>query len=119
MLQFPFVALLWQANPLSNLPGGVLQSSPLSILIFSFQEAFRSDSVNDLMDALLRAKLNMENNNKHLFCEQELTDDYLLMTVADIFGAGVETTTTVLKWIVLYLLHYPEVVASPVLPMIS
>lgn len=74
------------------------------------------------MDALLRAKLNMENNNKHLFCEQELTDDYLLMTVADIFGAGVETTTTVLKWIVLYLLYYPEVIypeVSPVLPIIS
>ncbi|KAL7990644.1 hypothetical protein Chor_014074 [Crotalus horridus] len=73
------------------------------------KEAFRSDSVTDLMDALLRAKLNRKNNNKHLFSEQELTDDYLLMTVADIFGAGVETTTTVLKWIVLYLLHYPEV----------
>ncbi|KAM6443419.1 steroid 17-alpha-hydroxylase/17,20 lyase isoform 1-T1 [Liasis olivaceus] len=73
------------------------------------KEAFSSDSVNDLMDALLRAKLNMENNNSHPFCEQELTDDYLLMTVADIFGAGVETTTTVLKWTVLYLLHYPEV----------
>ncbi|XP_061492119.1 steroid 17-alpha-hydroxylase/17,20 lyase isoform X2 [Rhineura floridana] len=73
------------------------------------KEMFSSDSVNDLMDALLRAKLNMENNNSHLLPGQELTDDHLLMTVADIFGAGVETTTTVLKWTVLYLLHYPEV----------
>uniref|UniRef100_A0A670XN52 Steroid 17-alpha-hydroxylase/17,20 lyase n=1 Tax=Pseudonaja textilis TaxID=8673 RepID=A0A670XN52_PSETE len=79
------------------------------VICIQLLKAFRSDSVNDLMDALLRAKLNMENNNKYLFCEQELTDDYLLMTVADIFGAGVETTTTVLKWIVLYLLYYPEV----------
>uniref|UniRef100_A0A8D0H1T8 Steroid 17-alpha-hydroxylase/17,20 lyase n=1 Tax=Sphenodon punctatus TaxID=8508 RepID=A0A8D0H1T8_SPHPU len=68
-----------------------------------------SDSVNDLMDALLRAKLNMENNNSRLAQGLELTDDHLLMTVGDIFGAGVETTTTVLKWTVLYLLHYPQV----------
>ncbi|XP_060130692.1 steroid 17-alpha-hydroxylase/17,20 lyase [Zootoca vivipara] len=67
------------------------------------------DSANCLISVLLRAKLNMENNNSHLLPGQELTDDHLLMTVADIFGAGVETTTTVLKWIVLYLLHYPEV----------
>ncbi|KAH0623790.1 hypothetical protein JD844_006912, partial [Phrynosoma platyrhinos] len=73
------------------------------------QEEFSSDSVCDLMDALLRAKLNMENNNSHILSRQKLTDDHLLMTVADIFGAGVETTTTVLKWTVLYLLHYPEV----------
>lgn len=66
------------------------------------------------MDALLRAKL--ENNNNHLLNRHELTDDHLLMTVADIFGAGVETTTTVLKWAVLYLLHYPEVSAPLILP---
>uniref|UniRef100_A0A6J0TDU2 Steroid 17-alpha-hydroxylase/17,20 lyase n=1 Tax=Pogona vitticeps TaxID=103695 RepID=A0A6J0TDU2_9SAUR len=73
------------------------------------KKEFNSDSVNDLMDALLRAKLNTENNNNGIFSGQELTDDYLLMTVADVFGAGVETTTTVLKWAVLYLLYYPEV----------
>lgn len=68
------------------------------------------------MDALLKAKLNMENNNSHLLNRHELTDDHLLMTVADIFGAGVETTTTVLKWAVLYLLHYPEVSIPLLLP---
>ncbi|EMP37605.1 Steroid 17-alpha-hydroxylase/17,20 lyase [Chelonia mydas] len=73
------------------------------------KKALGSDSVNDLMDALLRVQLNMENNNSQLALPLELTDDHILMTVADIFGAGVETTSTVLKWAVLYLLHYPEV----------
>nr|AAT01120.1 cytochrome P450c17 [Chelydra serpentina] len=73
------------------------------------KEALGNDLDNDLMDALLRTQLNMENNNSQLALPLELTDDYLLMTVADIFGAGVETTNTVLKWAVLYLLHYPEV----------
>uniref|UniRef100_A0A674I4R2 Steroid 17-alpha-hydroxylase/17,20 lyase n=1 Tax=Terrapene triunguis TaxID=2587831 RepID=A0A674I4R2_9SAUR len=72
-------------------------------------EALGSDSANDLMDVLLRTQLNMENNNSRLAQPPELTDDHLLMTVGDIFGAGVETTSTALKWAVLYLLHYPEV----------
>uniref|UniRef100_A0A8C8VEN0 Steroid 17-alpha-hydroxylase/17,20 lyase n=1 Tax=Pelusios castaneus TaxID=367368 RepID=A0A8C8VEN0_9SAUR len=68
-----------------------------------------SSLTSNLMDVLLRTKLNMENNNSRPGQQLELTDDHLLMTVADIFGAGVETTTTVLKWAVLFLLHYPEV----------
>ncbi|KAM4703862.1 steroid 17-alpha-hydroxylase/17,20 lyase [Rhinophrynus dorsalis] len=73
------------------------------------KEAFCGETTNDLMDALLKAKLSMENNNSNISQEVGLTDDHLLMTVGDIFGAGVETTSTVLKWAVAYLLHYPEV----------
>uniref|UniRef100_A0A3B3CZ29 Cytochrome P450, family 17, subfamily A, polypeptide 1 n=1 Tax=Oryzias melastigma TaxID=30732 RepID=A0A3B3CZ29_ORYME len=72
-----------------------------------------SDHVQrDLLDALLRAKRSAENNNTAAEFSAEavgLSDDHLLMTVGDIFGAGVETTTTVLKWAITYLIHYPEV----------
>lgn len=71
-----------------------------------------SDHVQrDLLDALLRAKRNSENNNTAELSigAGSLTDDHVLMTVGDIFGAGVETTTTVLKWAVAYLIHHPEV----------
>lgn len=77
-----------------------------------WQEAFRGDAVRDLMDALLQVRLSAENSSPPA-PGLELTDDHLLMTVGDIFGAGVETTTTVLKWAVLYLLHYPEVGSAP------
>ncbi|XP_053306375.1 steroid 17-alpha-hydroxylase/17,20 lyase [Spea bombifrons] len=73
------------------------------------KEAFCSETIKDLMDALLKAKLSMENNNSNISQDVGLTDDHVLMTVGDIFGAGVETTSTVLKWAVAYLLHYPEV----------
>lgn len=65
----------------------------------------------DLLDALLRAKRSAENNNTAEISAESvgLSDDHLLMTVGDIFGAGVETTTTVLKWAVTYLIHYPQV----------
>lgn len=65
----------------------------------------------DLLDALLRAKRSAENNNTAEISAESvgLSDDHLLMTVGDIFGAGVETTTTVLKWAVTYLIHHPQV----------
>lgn len=78
----------------------------------TWQEAFCGDAVRDLMDALLQVRLSAENSSPPT-PGLELTDDHLLMTVGDIFGAGVETTTTVLKWAVLYLLHYPEVWSGP------
>ncbi|CAH2322469.1 cytochrome P450, family 17, subfamily A, polypeptide 1 [Pelobates cultripes] len=73
------------------------------------EEAFCSEAIKDLTDALLKAKLSVENNNGNISQDVGLTKDHLLMTVGDIFGAGVETTSTVLKWAVAYLLHYPEV----------
>ncbi|XP_060698492.1 steroid 17-alpha-hydroxylase/17,20 lyase [Hemiscyllium ocellatum] len=69
---------------------------------------YNSHSINDLLDILLKAKQNAENNNNSKY-EERLTDDHLQMTVADIFGAGVETTATTLAWTIIYLLHYPEV----------
>ncbi|XP_075920848.1 steroid 17-alpha-hydroxylase/17,20 lyase-like [Petromyzon marinus] len=39
----------------------------------------------------------------------ELTDDHLLMIAGDIFGAGVETSTTVMKWILVFMVHHPEI----------
>uniref|UniRef100_A0A8C6KBT8 Cytochrome P450, family 17, subfamily A, polypeptide 1 n=1 Tax=Nothobranchius furzeri TaxID=105023 RepID=A0A8C6KBT8_NOTFU len=71
-----------------------------------------SDHVQrDLLDALLRAQRSAENNNTTEISAESvgLSDDHILMTVGDIFGAGVETTTTVLKWAVTYLIHHPEV----------
>lgn len=79
-------------------------------------QADYSDNVQrDLLDALLNAKNNSENNNTNTQ-DIGLTDDHLLMTVGDIFGAGVETTTTVLKWSIVYLIHHPKVRYMTYLP---
>lgn len=43
--------------------------------------------------------------------DERMTDDHVLMTAAETFGAGVETTSTTLLWILAYLLHHPEVKA--------
>ncbi|KAG5830934.1 steroid 17-alpha-hydroxylase/17,20 lyase [Anguilla rostrata] len=70
---------------------------------------YSDDTQRDLLDALIRAKRSAENNNTSATPSLGLTDDHLLMTVGDIFGAGVETTTTVLKWAVALLIHHPQV----------
>lgn len=78
------------------------------------QAAYSDHMQRDLLDALLRAKCSAENNNTAEINAEPvgLTDDHLLMTVGDIFGAGVETTTTVMKWAITYLIHYPQVRAA-------
>ncbi|XP_074856023.1 steroid 17-alpha-hydroxylase/17,20 lyase-like [Carettochelys insculpta] len=69
------------------------------------QEALGSD----LLAILLHKQLSLKNNNSQLGQSLELTDDRLLTTVGDSFGAGMKPTTAVLQWMVLYLLYYPEV----------
>lgn len=41
--------------------------------------------------------------------DERITDDHVLMTAAEAFGAGVETTSSTLLWILAYLLHHPQV----------
>lgn len=84
---------------------------PLLEICLHLQADFSDNIKRDLLDALLRAKHSSENNNTSSR-DIGLTDDHLLMTVGDIFGAGVETTTTVLKWSILYLVHHPQVISS-------
>nr|XP_019951005.1 PREDICTED: steroid 17-alpha-hydroxylase/17,20 lyase-like [Paralichthys olivaceus] len=59
----------------------------------------------DLLDALLKGKMDRSPGSE----EELITDDHVLMTAAEAFGAGVETTSTTLLWILAYLLHHPEV----------
>ncbi|XP_037614884.1 steroid 17-alpha-hydroxylase/17,20 lyase isoform X1 [Sebastes umbrosus] len=64
----------------------------------------------DLLDALLKGKTDSRPGQRSPGSEEErITDDHVLMTAAEAFGAGVETTSTTLLWILAYLLHHPEV----------
>ncbi|KAM6909405.1 cytochrome P450 17A2 [Xenentodon cancila] len=64
----------------------------------------------DLLDALLKGQTDSGLGKKKPASEEGgITDDHVLMTAAEAFGAGVETTSTTLLWILAYLLHHPEV----------
>uniref|UniRef100_A0A3Q1BNZ6 Steroid 21-hydroxylase n=1 Tax=Amphiprion ocellaris TaxID=80972 RepID=A0A3Q1BNZ6_AMPOC len=62
---------------------------------------------HDLLDALLKGQ--MDGGRGQRSPGSGITDDHVLMTAAEAFGAGVETTSTTLLWILAYLLHHPEV----------
>lgn len=96
---------------------GVLGVGSLLILIshcLSFQEKFNNDSISNLTDILIQAKMNADNNNTTDH-QGSFSDSHILSTVGDFFGAGIETTTSVLCWIVAFLLHNPEVSVSSLL----
>lgn len=66
----------------------------------------------DLLDALLKGQTGGGRGKTSPGSKEEeagITDDHVLMTAAEAFGAGVETTSTTLLWILAYLLHHPEV----------
>lgn len=62
----------------------------------------------DLLDALIKGQTK-GGRGQRSSAEEGITDDHVLMTAAEAFGAGVETTSTTLLWILAYLLHHPEV----------
>lgn len=81
-----------------------------SLLTSPNQENFNSDSITSMLDLLIQAKKNSDNNNTGPDQDSKLlSDKHILATIGDIFGAGVETTTSVVKWIVAFLLHDPQV----------
>uniref|UniRef100_A0A2K6EHH7 Steroid 17-alpha-hydroxylase/17,20 lyase n=1 Tax=Propithecus coquereli TaxID=379532 RepID=A0A2K6EHH7_PROCO len=72
-------------------------------------EKFRSNSTTNMLDVMIQAKMNSDNNNSDPDQDsKKLSDKHILATVGDIFGAGVETTASVVKWIVAFLLHNPQ-----------
>uniref|UniRef100_A0A672F3W0 Steroid 21-hydroxylase n=1 Tax=Salarias fasciatus TaxID=181472 RepID=A0A672F3W0_SALFA len=62
----------------------------------------------DLLEALLKGQAGSTGGQRSSEAGG-ITDDHVLMTAAEAFGAGVETTSTTLLWILAYLLHHPEV----------
>jgi cytochrome P450 len=71
-------------------------------------ETFDPDNIRDYTDALLKAKLQAEEEGKS--CKEHLTENALMMAgPATLFLAGSETTSTTLGWAIIYLLHNPIV----------
>ncbi|KAL2079361.1 hypothetical protein ACEWY4_025105 [Coilia grayii] len=65
------------------------------------KESLTPGDPRDLLDALLEGRSSGG--------DIDLSDDHVLMTAAEAFGAGVETTSTTILWAIAFLLHHPEV----------
>ncbi|XP_021488741.1 cytochrome P450 2C70-like isoform X2 [Meriones unguiculatus] len=71
------------------------------------QESLNLSSPQDFIDHFL-IKMEKEKHNK----KSEFTVDNLIITIADLFGAGTETTSSTMKYGLLLLLKHPEVTAK-------
>lgn len=76
---------------------------------FEEDNANNNFEIEDLTDALLKAYYEAQEEDGKV--TQLLTEDHLVMTMNDVFNAGLETTATTLRWLVAYMATYPEVQA--------
>ena len=70
-------------------------------------KANRVQNPRDLTDAMLKAKMEAEEADSSV--KGFLTDQHLILTMNEIFMAGMETTTSTLCWALLYLIHNPNI----------
>ncbi|KAL0970546.1 hypothetical protein UPYG_G00243600 [Umbra pygmaea] len=68
-----------------------------------------SGEPRDLLDALLQGQTGVKGKGLKVDDEEGISDDHVLMTAAEAFGAGVETTSTTLLWVLAFLVHHPQV----------
>ena len=73
------------------------------------KETFKAETVRDLTDAFLKAA--EESRNEDSRACHLLSEDHIMMAISDIFTAGFETTSSALRWVIAYLVRYPDVQA--------
>ncbi|XP_063284167.1 cytochrome P450 2D6-like [Pelobates fuscus] len=76
----------------------------LKDIISKHQKTFDPNCIRDFIDAYLLEMKKVKENNESGFNETNL-----LLTTTDLFGAGTETTSTTLRWGILFMMLHPEV----------
>ena len=76
---------------------------------FEEDNANNNFEINDLTDALLKAHYEAQMEDGKV--TQLLSEDHIVMTMNDVFNAGLETTSTTLRWLMAYMATYPDVQA--------
>lgn len=67
-----------------------------------------ADNPRDLLDLFL-TEMTKDMSPDNLEYQMTFTDKQLKILIIDIFGAGTETTSTTIRWALLYMMHYPEI----------
>nr|APJ38062.1 CYP2AU1 protein [Crassostrea brasiliana] len=71
-------------------------------IIDGHRQNFDKSNINDFIDAFL-----LEQTRKGER-DTTFTDDQMIISVREFFAAGTETTSTTLRWALLFLIHHPD-----------
>ena len=70
-------------------------------------KANRVEDPRDLTDTLLKAKKKAEEEDSSV--KEFFTDEHVILTMSEIFIAGLETTSSSICWLLLFLIHNPKI----------
>lgn len=71
------------------------------------QETYQDGKIRDLTDALIKSLKEAQREDCKTF--DVITEDHVIMTMADAFSAGFETTSTTIRWFLLLMIRYPDI----------
>lgn len=70
------------------------------------QATYKDGVIRDLTDALIKALQEEQLVNSEVKCVA--SEDYIIMTMADAFSGGLETTMTSIRWFIAYMVRFPD-----------
>ncbi|EDO46999.1 predicted protein [Nematostella vectensis] len=73
------------------------------------RETYEEGNIRDLTDALIKALEEAKKEDSKV--KDLITQDHVVLTMADAFSGGLETTTSTLRWFFVYMMSNPEVQA--------
>ena len=73
-------------------------------------ETYEAGKIRGFTDALIKVMKDAENDDHQL--KALISEDHVLMSMADMFAAGSETLTSTLLWVILLFNNYPEIQAK-------
>ena len=105
----PASLLFYESPNYKQLKEGIaIRDRFIRMWLTEHKETYSSNQTRDFCDALIRSFEEEENLWKGYDTETEEVQDCMEMILSDMIGAGTETTTTILSWAVLYILHWPH-----------
>lgn len=74
------------------------------------KETYQDGIIRDLTDALIKCLQEAEKEDSKI--HEIFTEEHVVMTMADAFSVGFESTTTTILWFMVYMANYPDVQAK-------
>jgi len=104
---FPWLKYFPNKNIRNVQEGNRKRSEILEKFIQEHRHSYKHGTIRDVTDAMIAAEIEEIKNG-----EEKLDDVTFIQLITDIFSAGIETSSSTILWIMLYLANYPKIQAK-------